>query len=109
VVIFGLGQNLHAISLGYAIASLGFGLFRPGFTAGTSLAVTRAEQGEASGAVASINGAAFIFAPALGVLLYNWHEWVSFGIIVALCLAVFVIGSTSLTADEETTKDRDPA
>lgn len=106
VIIFGLAQDLHAISLGYAIASLGFGLFRPGFTAGTSLAVSRAEQGEASGAVASINGAAFVFAPALGVLLYNWHEWVGFGIVVALCLAVFVIGWTSLTADEKTTKDR---
>ena len=106
VVIFGLAQDLHAIALGYAIASLGFGLFRPGFTAGTSLAVTRAEQGEASGAVASINGAAFVFAPALGVLLYNWYDWLGFAIIVGLCAMVFVIGWTSLTSDEETTKDR---
>ena len=48
-VVLGLGQNLHAIALGYSIASLGFGLFRPGNTSGTSLAVTRAEQGRPAG------------------------------------------------------------
>ncbi|MDN3646201.1 MFS transporter [Pontixanthobacter aestiaquae] len=106
VILLGIAQNLHGIALGYSIASLGFGLFRPGFNAGASLAVTRAEQGEASGVVASATGAAFVFAPALGVLLYNWSEWVSFATVVALCLAVFVIGRHSLSADEVTTKDR---
>ncbi|WP_209346872.1 MFS transporter [Pontixanthobacter sp. CEM42] len=106
VVLLGVAQNLHGIALGYSIASLGFGLFRPGFNAGASLAVTRAEQGEASGVVASATGAAFVFAPALGVLLYNWSEWVSFATVVALCFAVFVIGWQSLSADEVTTKDR---
>ncbi|MGB7407681.1 MAG: MFS transporter [Pontixanthobacter sp.] len=106
IALFGAAQELHGIALGYAIASLGFGLFRPGFTAGASLAVSRAEQGEASGVVASVTGAAFIFAPALGVLLYNWSEWLGFAVIIALCAAVFTIGWTGLSRDEDTTLDQ---
>jgi MFS family permease len=70
-LVLGVAGDLHLIALGYAIASLGFGLFRPGTTAGTSLAVTRAEQGQASGIVASLAGASYIYAPALGVWLYG--------------------------------------
>jgi MFS family permease len=105
-MVFAAGTNLHAIALGYAIASLGFGLFRPGFTSGTSLAVARSEQGEASGIVASISGAAFVFAPALGVLLYNLSEPLAFGLIVSLCAAVFLVGWRQLTADEVLTRER---
>ena len=106
VVFLGVAQELHAIALAYAIASLGFGLFRPGFNAGASLAVTRAEQGEASGVVASVTGAAFVFAPALGVWLYGHSDWLGFGLIVALCAAVFAIGLRSLGSDAELTRDR---
>ena len=42
---FAFAYDLHTIALGFAVASLGFGLYRPGFTAGASLAVSRAEQG----------------------------------------------------------------
>ena len=106
VVFLGVAQQLHSIALAYAIASLGFGLFRPGFNAGASLAVTRAEQGQASGVVASVTGAAFVFAPALGVWLYGHSDWLGFGLIVALCAAVFVIGLRSLGEDAELTRDR---
>ena len=106
VLTFGVAQNLHAIALGYAIASLGFGLFRPGFNAGASLAVSRAEQGEASGVVASVTGAAFIVAPALGVLLYNWSEWFGFAVVIGLCAAVWLIGWTRLAPDAVTTLDK---
>lgn len=104
--IFAVGEQLHTIALGYAVASLGFGLFRPGTTSGTSLAVTRREQGEASGIVASVAGAAFVFAPALGVLLYNLSEPLAFGLVIALCLVVFVTGWRQLTPDEILTMDR---
>ncbi|MGB7373864.1 MFS transporter [Pontixanthobacter sp.] len=99
-ILFGAAQNLHGIALGYAIASLGFGLFRPGFTAGASLAVSRSEQGEASGVVASVTGAAFVFAPALGVWLYGHSDNLAFIVIVALCIAVAIIGWGSLTSDD---------
>lgn len=105
-VVLGLGQNLHTIALGYSIASLGFGLFRPGNTSGTSLAVSRAEQGQAGGVTASVAGASFIYAPALGVWLYNYSDWLGFGLIVALCLVVFAYGSRALQADSTLTLDR---
>lgn len=102
----GAAQDLHTIALSYAIASLGFGLFRPGTTAGTSLAVTRAEQGQASGVVASVAGASFIYAPALGVWLYNIDDWLGFGLIVALCLLVALVGWRTLQLDSVLTRER---
>lgn len=105
-VVLAVAGDLHLIALGYAIASLGFGLFRPGTTAGTSLAVTRAEQGQASGIVASLAGASYIYAPALGVWLYGHSDWLGFGLIVALCAGVLVHGWKGLQADGELTKDR---
>ncbi|MCZ8370251.1 MAG: MFS transporter [Porphyrobacter sp.] len=104
--ILAVAGDLHLIALGYAVASLGFGLFRPGTTAGTSLAVTRAEQGQASGIVASLAGASYIYAPALGVWLYGQSDWLGFGLIVALCAVVLVHGWLRLQSDRDLTKDR---
>ena len=94
-------EDLHSISLGFALASLGFGLFRPGFTAGASLAVSRAEQGQVSGIVASAAGAAYVAAPAVGVWLYNTHQAIGFGAIIALAFAVLLLGWSSLATDEQ--------
>ena len=105
-IVLALGQNLHTIALGYSIASLGFGLFRPGTTSGTSLALTRAEQGRAGGITASVAGASFIYAPALGVWLYNHSDWLGFGLSVTLCSIVLVYGWTALQADSMLTQDR---
>ncbi|MEL7189155.1 MAG: MFS transporter [Pseudomonadota bacterium] len=104
--ILGAASSVFGLSLGYAIASLGFGLFRPGTTAGTSLAVTRAEQGQASGIVASVAGASFIYAPAVGVGLYNISDWLGFGLVIVFCLIVVILGWRSLQADSEMTRDR---
>lgn len=105
--VLGFAGDVFALSLGFAIASLGFGLFRPGTTAGTSLAVTRAEQGQASGIVASVAGASFIYAPAVGVWLYNTNAPVAFGLIITLCLAVTGIGWRGLARDASLTVDRE--
>lgn len=105
-VILGVGSDLHTIALGYAIASLGFGLFRPGTTAGTSLAVSRAEQGQASGIVASLAGASYIYAPALGVWLYGQSDWLGFGLIIALCTGVLAHGWFALQSDAALTGER---
>jgi MFS family permease len=106
-MVLAVAGDLHLIALGYAIASLGFGLFRPGTTAGTSLAVTRAEQGQASGIVASLAGASYIYAPALGVLLYGYSDWLGFGLIIALCGIVLLHGWKGLQDDRELTKERE--
>ena len=105
-VVLGVAGELHTIALGYAIASLGFGLFRPGTTAGTSLAVSRAEQGQASGIVASLAGSSYIYAPALGVWLYGQSPWLGFGLIVALCAAALAHGWFALQADRDLTQER---
>ena len=95
----GMSYDLYGIIFGMAVASLGFGLFRPGFTAGASLAVGRSEQGRVAGLVASVNGAAYIAAPAVGVLLYQWHVWASFGAMFALCAALFLWGRHSIETE----------
>ncbi len=106
VAYLGIANDIHTIALAYSIASLGFGLFRPGTTAGTSLAVTRAEQGQASGVTASVAGASFIYAPALGVWLYGHSDWLGFGLIVSLCLIVLIYGALALQKDSELTRER---
>lgn len=67
----GTATSLYGIALGYALISLGMGLGRPGFTAGASLAVGANAQGTVAGKVTSINGAAFVLGPSLGVGLYE--------------------------------------
>jgi MFS family permease len=70
-VVTGLASSLYGITLGFALASLGMGFFRPGFTSGASLAVEPDEQNAVAGMVTSVNGVAFIAAPALGVAAYG--------------------------------------
>jgi MFS family permease len=84
-VMTGMSQDFHGIIIGFALASLGFGLFRPGFTAGASLSVPRRDQGSVAGMTASINGSAYIVSPAIGVLLYNWHAMVAYGLMAGFC------------------------
>jgi len=67
----GLATSLYGIATAYALASIGFGFTRPGFTAGSSLAVGHAAQGSVAGKVTSINGAAFVLGPSIGVGLYE--------------------------------------
>ena len=102
-LLVGASQDLHAIAVSFALASMGFGLFRPGFTAGSSLAVNRAEQGQVSGIVTSANGLAFIFGPVIGVWLYNHSDWLSFTTVALLCAAVLILGWRSLGDDAELT------
>ena len=96
-IIVGVSQDFYGISLGFAIASLGFGLFRPGFTAGASIAVSRAEQGDVAGKIASVNGMAYIFAPAVGVALFNWWEPATFLLMGLALLWLLIWGQRTLT------------
>jgi MFS family permease len=67
----GLSLSVYGLMLGFALASMGFGLFRPGFTSGASLAVGMDEQNAVAGMVSSVNGIPYVAAPALGVALYG--------------------------------------
>jgi MFS family permease len=66
-----LANNLYGITIGFGLASVGFGLVRPGFTAGASLAVPLAQQGGVAGVITSANGISFVAAPAIGMALYS--------------------------------------
>ncbi len=90
VIMTAASNDFYGISTGFALASLGFGLYRPGFTAGASLAVGRHEQGDVAGKIASINGGAYIAAPALGVWLLNIWEPATF-IMIAVALVFLII------------------
>ncbi len=96
ITLVAVSFDYSGITLGFALASLGFGLFRPGFTAGASLAVRRHEQGDVAGKIASINGAAYIVAPAIGVALFNLWEPATFLLIGAALLYLLVWGRRAL-------------
>lgn len=66
-----LAPNFHALVMAYALSSLGYGFARPGFTAGASLMVGERDQGSVAGAITAVNGSCFIFAPAIGIGLYE--------------------------------------
>ncbi len=64
-------HQLLPLAFCFALSSLGFGLLRPGYTSGASLAVGSAEQAIVAGRVASTNGLAFLFGPSVGILFYG--------------------------------------
>lgn len=86
----GLAGSMYGITLGFAVSSVGFGLFRPGFTSGASLAVRPDEQNAVAGMVTSVNGVAYIAAPALGVLLYGWWMPLPFLSTAAMLVALAI-------------------
>jgi MFS family permease len=93
----GTAESLYGIALGYALASLGFGFVRPGYTAGSSLAVGPEAQGAVAGKVTSINGAAFVLGPSIGVGMYElWRPLPYLAAAVGL-IAVTVYAWVSLT------------
>jgi len=93
-----LGHGFVALTAAYALASLGYGLARPGFTAGASLAVDAREQGGVAGAVTAVNGSCFIFAPLIGIGLYevapSLPYWLATGALAALL--AYTLGNRTL-------------
>jgi MFS family permease len=86
----GLATSLYGIATAYALASLGFGFARPGFTAGSSLAVGPEGQGSVAGKVTSINGASFILGPSIGVGLYQAEHALPYLTAAAACVVMIV-------------------
>ncbi|PZO03594.1 MAG: MFS transporter [Alphaproteobacteria bacterium] len=77
----------YGVVVGYAVVSMGVGFARPGFTAGSSLAVGSHEQGAVAGLMMSLAGLSFLAPPVIGVALYELSEPGPF-IANALMLAV---------------------
>ena len=91
-----LSNDLYRITIGFAVASLGFGFTRPGFTAGASLAVPLAEQGAVAGVITSANGISYVLAPGLGISLYGWHHDLPFAAFALLLVGLAVVGRRRL-------------
>ncbi len=87
-----LAHDLYGITLGYAVASLGFGMTRPGFTAGASLAVPLAEQGAVAGVITSANGISYVAAPGVGIALYTLEPNLPFAVSTALLVLLAWLG-----------------
>jgi MFS family permease len=92
----GLATSLYGIALAYAIASAGFGFTRPGFTAGSSLAVGHKAQGSVAGKVTSINGASFVLGPSIGVGLYEVQHPLPYLAAGAALIALFAFAWSAL-------------
>ncbi len=88
LAIITVAGSLYGLVLGFALSSLGFGFTRPGFTAGSSLAVSLAEQGSVAGVITAANGIAFVAAPGVGMLLYGLDPRLPFAAAVLLLLAL---------------------
>ena len=89
----GLAPNLATVIAAFALTSLGFGLARPGFTAGASLAVEAEEQGAVAGAISSITGASSIFGPTFGLALYGVGHALPFDLNAAVLIALVIYAS----------------
>lgn len=92
-----LADDLYGITIGFALASTGFGLTRPGFTGGASLAVPLAEQGAVAGVITAANGISFVAAPALGMALYAIDPRIPFAVSALLLIALGVAGRRGLS------------
>ena len=91
-----IATDLYGIVLGFGIASIGFGLTRPGFTAGASLAVNLSEQGGVAGVITAANGISFVAAPGLGMLLYAIDPRLPFAVSALLLIALIPWGRRRL-------------
>ena len=83
-----LAQDLYGITIGFSLASLGFGLTRPAFTGGASLAVPLADQGAVAGVITAANGISFVAAPAAGMALYTLEPNLPFALSALLLLVL---------------------
>jgi MFS family permease len=102
-VLTGFAESMYGLTVGFGLASLGFGLYRPGFTSGASLAVELDEQNAVAGMVTSVNGVAYIAAPALGVALYSVSLPLPFVVTGVLMLGLAVWTAIWIKPDPQTT------
>src|SRR3954452_18464901 len=91
-----LSHDLYGITLGFALASVGFGFTRPGFTAGASLAVPLSEQGAVAGVITAANGISYVLAPTVGILLYGLNHDLPFGAFALMLLGLAWFGRARL-------------
>ncbi|MBV7255944.1 MFS transporter [Pacificimonas sp. WHA3] len=100
-----MSSSIYAITLSFALAMLGYGFARPGFSAGASLAVGQEDQGAAAGSVTSVNGASFILAPTIGVGLYQFGQPLPYIVSAAMLAGLLIYAFKSPLLSAELDKD----
>ncbi|HEY5338549.1 MAG TPA: MFS transporter [Rhizomicrobium sp.] len=85
--LFLFAHDLPTVVLAMITSGLGFGMARPGFTSGASLAVSPHEQGAVAGLLNAAGAAGFIFGPMIG-WLYEFSPRVPYIFGVAAMLAL---------------------
>lgn len=99
VVVQMWAPSLGALLVSQVIQGLGFGLARPGFTGGASMAVRADEQGPTAGLVVAMNGAGFIFSPIAGGVAYEFlgmHAPLIISLALLIAMFVFALKSRRL-------------
>ncbi len=87
----GVADGVYGLALAFALASLGYGMFRPGFTSGASLSVEPDEQNVVAGMVTSVNGIAYVAGPGVGVALYSVAKPLPFVLVGVLMLGLALV------------------
>ncbi|MCG7409278.1 MFS transporter [Paenibacillus sp. ACRRX] len=81
--------NLVSYYIAFFLFGVGSGLMMPGFMAGSSLAVSREQQGGIAGLVASVQGISAVIAPIMSTSLYQVDRHLPFAVIAG-CVLVLV-------------------
>jgi len=83
-------SSLYGLATAFALASAGFGFARPGYTAGSSLAVGPELQASVAGRVTAVNGASFVLGPSIGVAMYEAWRPLPYLVAAGCCLLLMV-------------------
>jgi MFS family permease len=95
-LLMAFAPDYWTVVIAFALCNLGFAFARPGFTAGSSLAVGVSEQARAAGAIAAVNGVNIIFAPFF-VELYGRNHIAPFLITLAILVGLLVFAFVNPT------------
>lgn len=96
-ILISTADSLYGITMAFALASAGFGFARPGYTAGSSLAVGPGLQAAVAGRVTSVNGASFVLGPSIGVGLYELWRPLPYLVAGGVCALIALYSLRSLT------------
>lgn len=83
---------LGLIMMAVVVASIGFGMIRPGLSGAASLRMSAKEQGGAAGLITATAGAGFVLAPVVGLSTYHLAgPAVTFAFLSVVLLIVWVL------------------
>jgi MFS family permease len=95
--VFLLTGHFGPLVFALALSGLGFGMARPGFVTGASLAVAPHEQGAVAGIIGGASATGFIFGPVIG-WMYERSPYAPywFGAVVIVLLSISMFVSSTL-------------